>query len=108
MTSSLLAGRALDAQVDLLRFTQSPTGRRLAEAMADLPQHGFNLVTELDRDIQRRHPGAKLENLATAFYDGQVFPLAYGETFAVSAEISDLINAGGLAQDLIRRTGVAR
>lgn len=95
MTSQLLAGRALDAQVDLLRFTGSDKGQRLALAMAetaprmDVPGRNYT-----DLHVRNRN-NVEYDDLGHAYWDCQMLVLDRGETFGVSAEIAELLEAAG-------------
>lgn len=84
MTS--LAGAALDMQVRLERFTTSPAGIRLAEGMAET-HPSRTIFTDHTRQVRYDADTSRV------WLMGQIVPLRFGETFAVSAEICELITA---------------
>lgn len=73
-----LAAAALDMQTRLLRWTISPSGKRLTYSMAETDPSADKI---------------DVKDLARVFFDGQTIPLDLGETFAVTTEIMDLVDA---------------
>lgn len=86
-----LAAAALDMQIDLLRFTRSPLGIKLSRGMAE-QQDAHHQLNGLSYESSVTYDPS-FEPFVQATYDAQLFPLMFGQTFAVTTEIGQLIES---------------